>query len=258
MDLIIPTYGRASWSQQHTLRQLIADKLMPTLVVQQREVPDYHWYDGDVHVLPSNIQAISETRDYILHDMRGDKKILVMDDDLHFAVRRQDDPTKFRKLEEGDLRRMVFEADVALSQRPHMGIGAREGGNRNTDRYMWNSRLMRVHGFRRDILQKHLITFAPMVVMEDFHVTLQVLRAGYDVMILNEWVSNQAGGSNAPGGCSSYRTEAVQTAAAHKLAALHPGLVRVVQKATKTAWGGGTRTDVVISWKKARDYDQDR
>ena len=32
---------------------------------------------------------------------------------------------------------------------------------------------------------------------------------------------------------------------------LHKGFVRVVEKKTKTAWGWGTRKDVVISWKKA-------
>jgi len=35
------------------------------------------------------------------------------------------------------------------------------------------------------------------------------------------------------------------------LAELHPGLVKVVTKETKGAWGGGTRTDVVVQWKKA-------
>jgi hypothetical protein len=32
---------------------------------------------------------------------------------------------------------------------------------------------------------------------------------------------------------------------------LHPNIVSVVEKTTKTAWGGGTRMDVIIQWKKA-------
>jgi hypothetical protein len=32
---------------------------------------------------------------------------------------------------------------------------------------------------------------------------------------------------------------------------LHPAFVKVVEKATKTSWGGETRTDVQVSWKKA-------
>ena len=38
---------------------------------------------------------------------------------------------------------------------------------------------------------------------------------------------------------------------AHELEVLHPDYVTVVDKTTKTSWGGGTRTDVRIAWKKA-------
>ena len=37
----------------------------------------------------------------------------------------------------------------------------------------------------------------------------------------------------------------------NELAALHPDFVKVVEKYTKTSWGGGIRTDVRIAWKKA-------
>lgn len=257
MDIIIHTYGRASPNLQHTLNQLKMANIKPVLVVQRREEGKYDWYDGPVEYLPSCITRLAETRDWIIHDRKGHPDVVFLDDDLHFAVRRDDDRTKFRQPRALDITRMFEDISRQLAHYRMVGIGAREGGNRYTDEYMYNSRIMRVLAFNRQFLRDHNITFTPMVVMEDFHVNLQILRAGGDTCICNDWVSNQAGGSNAPGGCSEYRSEAVQTAAAHKLAALHPGFVRVVQKATKAAWGGGVRTDVVVSWKKARaSYDE--
>jgi hypothetical protein len=253
MDIIIHTYGRADRRIQHTLRQLLTDNIHPMLVVQERERHLYDWYkSGHVHVLPGHITTLAPTRDYIIHSMPGDDHVVFLDDDLHFAVRRDDDRTKFRQPRVGDLCEMFRGLDTVLKMYPMAGIGAREGGNRVTEQFVYNTRIMRVLAFRRSYLKKHNICFTPMVVMEDFHVNLQILRSGADTCVLNDWVSNQAGGSDAPGGCSTYRSDAVQTAAAHMLAGRHPGFVKVVQKATKTAWGGGTRTDVTVQWKKAR------
>lgn len=252
MDIIIHTLGRATLAEQHTLRQLLAAGIKPTLVVQDQEFGEYAWYDGPVYRLPPYIKRLAETRDYIIHDMLGSNEVVFLDDDLHFAVRRDDDATKFRQPEPEDIRQMFKEIDSMLRRHSHVGIGAREGGNRVTEPYLYNTRIMRVLAYRRDVLKKECITFTPLVVMEDFHVNLQLLRAGYDTVVCNDWVSNQAGGSDAAGGCSTYRSSEVQTASAHLLAEKHRGFVRVVEKTTKGAWGGGTRTDVVIQWKKAR------
>jgi hypothetical protein len=225
---------------------------MPILVVQSHEADKYSWYHGPIHMLPPTIKTLAPTRDYIIHDMPGDRSVVFFDDDLHFAVRREDDPTKFRQPEPEDIKRMLLELEVALTRHPHAGVGPREGGNRNTEEYLYNTRIMRVLGYDRSYLRKRLLTFTPLVVMEDFHMNLQILRSGADTIVLNKWVSNQAGGSDAPGGCSTYRSDTVQTQSANLLAAKHPGFVRVVQKQTKTAWGGKERTDVIVQWKAAR------
>jgi hypothetical protein len=63
-------------------------------------------------------------------------------------------------------------------------------------------------------------------------------------------VQNQAG-SNLAGGCSTYRTMESQSKAAHALKERFPEFVNIVQKQTKTAWGGQAREDVIIQWKAA-------
>lgn len=254
MDVIIHTYGRAKRGLQYTLTALLEDGIQPLLVVQAREAHEYSWYPGETYSLPDHVRTLAHTRDHIIHDMPGDDHVVLMDDDLRFACRRADDRTKFRPDAGGDLQEMLIEVDRNLTVCPMVGIGAREGGNRVTEKYVENSRIMRVLAFRRSYLKKHCMTFSPLVVMEDFHINLQILRSGACTRICNDWVSDQVGGSDAPGGCSVYRTPQVQTDSANLLASLHPGFVKVVEK--KGWQGQGTRTDVMVYWKKAHASSQ--
>lgn len=260
MDIIIHTHGRGNVGQQNTLKELNQGGITPTVVIQASEEQDWlplvDNFDFHLHILPGHIRDLTGTRDYIIHDMVGDDHVVFLDDDLTFARRRSDDPTKFRPCQQGELSQMFWAIDDRLGSYPMVGIGAREGGNRNTDPLMFNTRIMRVLAFRRSYLKQKALTFAPLKVMEDFNINLRILRSGAMTCVVNGWVSNQVGGSDAPGGCSTYRTDQVQTDSANMLAKLHPGFVRVVQKTTKGAWGGKTRTDVVISWKKAYDSSQ--
>ena len=255
MDIVIPTLGRCSKAQQHTFRQLEEAGYNPIVVVQAHELAwwiNFHC-EEQVFLLPRHVKGIAATRDWIVHDMpTKEANVVMLDDDLHFAVRRDDDRTKFRQPEVHDIRGMINAIDASLELYPHVSIGSREGGNRVTADVVLNTRMMRVLAYHRPVMQREHICFTPMEVMEDFHVTLQLLRRGYDCLVLNNWVSNQAGGSDASGGCSTFRTLELQAKNARKLAELHPGFVKVVEKQTKTAWGGNPRTDVVVSWKQAR------
>jgi hypothetical protein len=44
-----------------------------------------------------------------------------------------------------------------------------------------------------------------------------------------------------------------QAEGARGLFVLHSPFVKVVEKTTKTSWGGQTRTDVIVKWKAAYD-----
>lgn len=258
MDILIHTYGRPQRERQHTLRALLQDDVPVSLVVQERERDAYRDWGVPLIVLPPHIERLSPTRDWITHEMPSkERHVVFFDDDLHFFKRRDDDRTKFRNTRPGELADMLAAIDHNLQFYGQVGIAPREGGNRLTEPLYHNTRLMRVLAFDRKAVRPLKARFSDVEVMEDFHMNLSLLESGENNLMLNDWCSNQAEGSDAPGGCSHYRTDAVQTAAAHRLAALHPpGIVTVVQKATKTAWGGGTRTDVRIQWKKAAMYGQ--
>jgi len=92
-------------------------------------------------------------------------------------------------------------------------------------------------------------------VMEDFDLTIQLLRMGKPNAVIYQYCWNQSG-SNADGGCSQYRTLEMQAQAAHQLAKLHSGFVKVTEKQSKNWKGMVTRTDVIVYWKKAYESSQ--
>jgi hypothetical protein len=256
MEILIHTYGRHE-------RQYTWDNLSPgvrdrtRLVVQARE---QRLYDGyPIHVLPPEITCLSATRQYIFNSFEAEK-ICILDDDLDFAVRREDFPSRFRKAGDEDIDRLFAELEFYCGAEDGyglVGVAAREGGNYQTGQFLYATRQMRVHAIDATLYRKLGIRFDRVAVMEDFDVTLQFLEAGYSNLVLNHWVTNQHG-SNTAGGCSHYRTPEVQSASAHELARLHPGIVSVVRKATRVSWGGKPRDDVRIQWKKALEQGRAR
>ena len=247
MQLFIPTYGRAS--RQVSYSALVGAGLKVTLVVQNRE-RDLYCAFPHVEVLPPEVLTIAPTRQYILDKLVTGENFCMVDDDLVFFKRREDDPTKLRDIAPLELRQAVAAMSQYLSDGyAHVGFAAREGANRNTGLRLENTRIMRVLGYRADLV-KNVTRFDNMEVMEDFDVALSLLEAGYKNLILNDYAHNQAGSGSA-GGCSHFRTPELHARNARLLAERHPGVVKVVEKTTKGAWGGGTRTDVNIQWKKA-------
>jgi hypothetical protein len=242
MKIVIPTYGR--WKRQRTFYNLPPHIQKETqLVVQQSEAINYQGFDPIV--LPGGIYDIATTRDWII-DHWPDEHILMLDDDLDFAMRRMDDPTKFEPVH--DLSLAIEEIDLNLHRYAHVSMSPREGGNRNTDRFKINGRAMRVLGYDAPVIRRLGLKFAPYTFMCDFGMTLELLTRGYPNLILNYYVNNQAG-SQAMGGCSTQRTPELQAAAAEYLESKFPNYVTLT---SKPGWGKeATRVDVKIQWQRA-------
>lgn len=250
MDIVIPTYGRVN--RQITYDNIPSNWQAKTrLVVRKEEANMHQRLDRNVIVLPAGIDLIGDVRHWLVHkcDSLHSFGLVMLDDDMVFAARRVDEPNKFRTMAHQDFDDMFADLEHQLHSYAHAGISHREGANRNTEEYVECTRQMRVLGYQKQILRASNIT-GRTPVMEDFDVTLQLLRNGFPNRLCNNWVHNQ-GGSDTTGGCSTFRSPQVQTEAAHELHRLHPRYVKVVEKKTKKAWGGTVRTDVVVSWKKA-------
>lgn len=250
MDLVVLSYKRST-ARQSTWYALARAGFNPILVVREEEYMEYGAFKDALHTIPTDtVSNVAETRDYIVQHVGSSDHLCMFDDDLVFATRRKDDPTKFVFATAQAVREMILALDKALDDVNHVGLASREGGNRNAAPIIENTRMMRVLGYKRSYLLKNNLTFTPFNFMCDFHMTLQLLMRGCAGRLINTHVNNQ-GASNAPGGCSTQRTPELQAAEAHALAAAYPGLIKAVQKTTKTAWGGATRTDVIVQWKRA-------
>ena len=259
MNIYIPTYKRLD--RQPTLHALAAAGVPTTLVVRHEEYQQAldlaqkvsKTTGAAVFVAPitSPVNGIHETRQWIVDNAAGDK-VIMMDDDLDFACRgyRKDNPLYLSRATPEDLYKAVYWMYDQLNDFALAGLGAREGNNRKPTSTDKCSRMMRAWGLRKDVFCNHGIRFDRVNGIEDFDVILQFLENGYENIISNVYVTNQAG-SNTAGGCSTFRTLEYQKQQAELLQSLHPQFVKTVQKETKTAWGGAIRTDVNVQWKKA-------
>lgn len=250
MTIFIPTYGRSgSQVTFANLPEKVRSKAY--LVVQNREK---HLYDAFPRklILPPKIQTVAPTRQWIMEwaYRHGEDYVVMLDDDIRFATRRKDDPTKFTDATDKDIVAMLESIYEMLGSYAHVGVLAREGGNRRTEVHVYNTRMTRILAYDTKVFIDNKIKFNRLPLQEDFDVTLQLLRRGCENAVLCNWVHDQKQ-SNAPGGCSTFRTKEMHDANAEALASLHPDFVKVVEKTTKGAWGGGTRKDVVVQWKKA-------
>lgn len=260
--IVIPSSGRAG--KQQTLSYLrIAGALGRTLVaVPEDQVARYKGAGvGGVVGVPLEYNGISRTREWILTTLAKDQGVswvLMVDDDMDFYHR--PDPDKWHLKYARDRETMcalLGKLDEWLGEGiVHVGLSARQGNNRHMDSWIDCTRMMNTYAYNTEVLgglvQEGSVKLGRVPVMEDFDLTLQLLRLGYPNRVSYQYAWGQKA-SGAEGGCSTYRTAEVQAAAAHKLAELHPGLVKVTEKSSKSAWKGGmeTRTDVVVRWQKA-------
>ena len=246
MELYIFTRGRED--DQVTYRSLPPSlRTKVNLVIYEDEAYAYNTFPKIITV-PSFPKGIGYKRQWVMERCKG--RAVFMDDDLTFAKRRLDDPSRFTECTNEDMEHMFHQIEKFTTYYVHSGVAMREGANRNTNRWLENTRICRFHIYDTKMLRAMGIRFDRLPLMEDFDVSLQCLRQGYANRTINRYVQNQ-GGSQRAGGVSSYRTHAMQAEAAYALAELHPDFVTAVEKDTKEAWGGGTRTDVRIQWKRA-------
>jgi len=254
MKIFIPSRGRAN--MVHTLKAIPPNLLKDTtLVVHQSEVGHYEEYNKNINILPTFVQGISVVRwDIALHcDNNNITHFVMLDDDLRFYRRKDPSTVSLQDADHSDMNHMFAMMRYYLGKFPCVGISARQGNNNigigSSDIIVdTNVRLLRAFGFRT---KDYLNTIPNRVLfMEDFDVFLQLLRQGKPNLNLYWWAQDQIQ-THAPGGCSTYRTQASHALAAQQLKNLHPAFVELVEKRNITGGEFGTRLEVRIQWKAA-------
>ena len=261
-SIFIPSAGRHT--KEEIMRGPLADfseawQKQTTYVVPAEELDAYKATVLECFPLASVIgclyKGIAATRHAIgkFCSEFGIEKFAMVDDDVRFVRRITDDHTALKPCEHEDVSRMWKTVDWFLNHYAHVGISARQGNNNMgvggaSGLFEENTRTLRVLCYRTSAFMS--MKHGRVTVMEDFDVNLQLLRAGYKNANLGWWSQDQKM-TNAPGGCSTYRTHEKHEESAKLLAELHHPYVALRQKQNKTGGEFGTRTEVTIFWKKA-------
>jgi len=197
-----------------------------------------------------NTSGIAAARQWILQNTPT-KYCLMFDDDMTFGVRRDG---KLKKAEKEDIGDMISLLESWLDEGfIHVGISARQHNFTTEADFVDIARMNNAYAFNAAKVLEAGARFDRLRVMEDFEITLTLLEAGFPNRVTYQYCWGQRCSGDS-GGCSQWRTSETQAEAAQSLYRLHPASVKVVTKASKAAWGGfssNTRTDVIISWKKA-------
>ena len=254
MRIIIPTRGRVN--RQRTVSVLPRELLSrTTLVCPQQEQRRLACLDDDIEVVaqPDPNMRIAAKRAWIVQFCldRGYEKILMLDDDLVFATRKGPNDKGLRKIRGKELLREFDRLEEKLSREcPHVGFGQRQG-NDKLEEVGWQSpgKMVCTLGYYLPVVAKEA-RWDLVELRSDMCVTLQLLLKGYANAVWTETVVDQK--RNAPGGCSTYRTDEMSAAEARKFAGRFPNYVSV----GKRKYG---RLEVTVQWQKAlRDGQRNR
>lgn len=256
MRIYIPTRGRIT--RQITLLHLAGMRTRDQISLvcpsdeEARHKHNFPWLD--VVVQPDDNMTIAKKREWIMRRAAelGQEKIAMFDDDLHFYVRREDKQDRLRYAKNSDIAFWLAELEEKLSPEiPHAGFGARQGNNNRDAGWQTPDRMMLALGYYLPVVLREA-ELGRIETREDMDVALQLLRRGYPNAVCHTFVVGQEGaGYNAAGGCSGQRTTEASNADAAKLADLHPGYVRLVERNYTSSV---PRIEVVCSWAKALSH----
>jgi len=230
------------------------------IAIPEEQYGDYSSIHGDSRLIPvpKQYKYLPSQRQYVMEwaHTKGIKFIWFMDDDLTFFTRKDLASTKLTKCDEDDIATMICCMQRELKNYPLVGISTRLGNNFVTEYSDTIGRVTRCYALNVEVFKQVGAVFNPIepFVAEDFHITLCFLNAGHPNAIIYAFAQEDVG-SNAPGGCSFYRTAEVQKTTMEWMAANHPE-VTVKLKQNKTGWNlpGSTdniRVDCIVQWKKA-------
>lgn len=219
-----------------------------------------------VYAIPDTVQSyLPSQRQHVMEHFGATYKyIWLMDDDLTFFRRKMKENEKgeekpvLRKCKEKDITKMFNTMRKHLSEVSMVGISTRLGNNRITEDFDEINRVTRCYAIESSAFKEVGAVFNPFepFVAEDFHMALCFLNAGIKNRILHTYAQEDIG-SNAEGGCSTYRNSEVQKKTSFWMAENHPE-VKVKGKYSKGSWGlqelkdgRNYRVDVIVGWKKA-------
>lgn len=189
----------------------------------------------------------------------AEDKICILDDDLIFSRREElPDRTSLRQIKpEDDIRYLIELFDLIemnLSDVPQVGVHPRQMGQETEPPYHENGKCITVYGVNRRMIEElgfnkdWRVDYLP--IFGDVFLNCHVLSSGGSNRLITQYLVDWKP-SQAPGGCSIYRTPELQEQAVDKLVELFgPYVKKVIKKPKASKWLGDERVDFRTQWKK--------
>lgn len=250
LNALAPPGEKAAWPREDI-----------ALVVPQRQVAQYAALAErhGVQVLPCPVNGIAATRKFIGEHTPHDH-FLMLDDDLRFFYRpiflvaeRDEDEgllnekARLYKNPVEMTTAMLNRIDALLHRYAHVAISAREGNQNLPYPLEECNRPLRALAYRKGPFLQ--CEHGRVAIMEDFDVTLQLMKMGYKNAIITDFAQDQIA-TQMEGGCSDYRTHALHQKNVLKMVELHTPFVVPREKENKGGGEFGKRTEATIYWKK--------
>jgi hypothetical protein len=227
---------RGEWCDRHTFLVVPAAQARAYAALGARH---------NVRVLACPVNGIARTRQWI--GQWATDKFLMLDDDLRFAYRASE-TSSITVVQPGQLNRCLHLVSHYLNHYVHVAIAARQAAHAQPLPAVVNSRPLRALAYRKQWFLK--CVHGRVDIMEDFDVTLQLMRMGKPNLVITRYTQDQ-GQTQLPGGCSDYRTLELHERNVRKFAALHAPFVTLRDKQNKTGGEFGSRLEATIYWEKA-------
>lgn len=198
-------------------------------------------------LLACPVDGIARTRQWIGQQAKG--RFIMLDDDLRFYARNSFEDVALHMFNRRNMADMLTFVSRLLDYYAHVAISARGGNNQLKGfPYVTNKRPLRALAYRKKEFLS--VQHGRVQIMEDFDVTLQLIAKGYENAVIVQYAQDQPV-TQAPGGCSDYRTHALHEINVRRMAKLHPGIVKLRDKQNKTGGEFGSRLEATIYWEKA-------
>lgn len=244
MNIVIPTKGREG--NQMTLSHLPESlRIHTTLFIPEGETHNH----PKIYVEPRQMHK-GEKVQHMLDGFFG-RKFIMCDDDLRFSSKalRED---RLHPASEEEIEKGFHKVWELLDTHPIVGIHQRFMGHLCESSVVPCGRTFAAFGVNIDLLPSGIENLNSWMVCEDAVLQLSVLSKGGSTPVIGTLFWDQCGGSNASGGCSTYRTPEVQKEHVLRLKEKFPEFVTLKEKAPVSGWfAGAPRLDYILYVSKA-------
>ena len=257
MNIYIMSRGRAG--KVHTLNSIPDVRRKNTHIVCSEEehgaYDDYYGAMVNVTEAPSWVSNYSEKFQWLLdtgdQDGYAPRKFIIMDDDLWFSKRVVGTEQLLKMTDEGDFVHMWSMMEDLLEEFPLVGMHPRQMGHLAELPYVMNGKVICIQGVNLDLFPNKTVPRVDQFpILADVILNCTLLSQGYPNALLTSYVQDH-GSCQAPGGCSLYRTPAMQEEAVRWVAAQFAPHAQAVVKRPKSAkWMGDERVDLRVQWKQ--------